>query len=81
MSGNHLDSILELSAMTKLTQFMASDNGLTDMKEIVHCLSAWQQLGRLDLIGNPLCHKTKYRDRVIIIAPSLGKLHCQFLSC
>ncbi|KAK2174545.1 hypothetical protein NP493_791g00003 [Ridgeia piscesae] len=74
VSGNHLDSIIELCGMTKLTQFMASDNSLTDMREVTHCLGAWQRLSRLDLIGNPLCHKAKYRDRIIIIASSLGVL-------
>ena len=74
VSGNHLDSIIELCGMTKLTQFMASDNSLTDMREVTHCLGAWQRMSRLDLIGNPLCHKAKYRDRIIIIASSLGEL-------
>ena len=74
VTGNNLDSIRDLEHLTQLQQVMAADNQLTDLKELAHCLTTWRQVWRLDLIGNPLCHKSKYRDRVIIMAPNLGRL-------
>ena len=57
-----------------ITQFIACDNQLSDMKEVAHCLTAWPAIWRLDLQGNPICMKSKYRDRIIIMAPKLGKI-------
>ncbi|KAF6020576.1 PPP1R42 [Bugula neritina] len=71
VSGNRLDSIKEFSVILNLHQFMASDNSLNDMKEVATLLCQWRQLHRLDLDGNPLCHKAKYRDRIIIMSNSL----------
>ena len=73
VSGNNLDSIQDLEPLRALTHFTASDNKLWDMKELARCLTSWRQLTRLDLIGNALCHKSKYRDRIIIMSPRLGK--------
>lgn len=57
-----------------MQQFHASDNQLMDMKELAHIFGQWNRLWRLDLMGNPLCHKAKYRDRVIVMAKHLGRL-------
>ena len=72
ISGNGLDTLRELQCLQGITQFMANDNQLNDMKELAHVIGSWKQLWRIDLSGNPLSHKAKYRDRVIIMAPSLG---------
>jgi len=74
VSGNNLDSIREFSAIQDLHQFMANDNSLTDMKEIAGLLCQWRRLSRLELESNPLCHKSKYRDRIIIMSNSLNTL-------
>ena len=74
VSGNGLDTIADLDVLRHLTHFMASDNELNDMKEMIHILSSWSYLTKLELIGNPLCHKSKYKDRLIVIAPHLGKM-------
>lgn len=63
----------DVECLCNLTQLMASDNHLTDMKELAHVLGQMPYLWRLDLMGNPLCHKAKYRDRVIVMAKKLGK--------
>jgi len=73
VSGNNLDSITDLECLTQLSHFMAIDNQLNDMKELAHVLGSWFFLTRLDLMGNPLCHRAKYRDRVIVMAKRLGK--------
>ncbi len=72
VSGNRLDSIEELTVLRNLHQFSAAENQLSDMKEMVHCLTSWTQLWKLDLQGNPLCSQPKYRDRLIIMSPRLG---------
>ncbi|XP_064617270.1 protein phosphatase 1 regulatory subunit 42-like isoform X2 [Liolophura sinensis] len=74
ISSNGLESIKELEWLINLNQLMASDNNLNDMRELDHVLSQVKQMWRLDLMGNPLCHKAKYRDRVIIMSPSLEML-------
>ena len=73
VSGNNLDSIHDLEGLFGLTHFTATDNHLNDMKELAHVLGKWNMLNRLDLMGNPLCHKAKYKDRVIVMAKQLGK--------
>lgn len=73
VSGNNLDSLREFSVFQDVHQFMASENSLSDMKEVAALLCQWRRLSRLELDGNPLCHKAKYRDRIIIMSNSLGK--------
>ena len=43
------------------------------MKELSRVLAAWPSVWRLEMTGNTLCHKKKYRDRVIVMSRSLGK--------
>jgi len=74
VSGNNLDSLKDLECMRQLTHFICVDNQLNDMKELANVLGQWYFLKRLDLLGNPLCHKAKYRDRIIVMAKQLGKL-------
>lgn len=71
VSGNNLNSINDLECLILMQQFHASDNQLMDMKELAHIFGQWNRLWRLDLMGNPLCHKAKYRDRVIVMAKHL----------
>lgn len=42
------------------------------MKDLNHVLSRMGRLTRLELTGNPLCQKSKYRDRVITMGASIG---------
>ncbi|KAK3579135.1 hypothetical protein CHS0354_022155 [Potamilus streckersoni] len=74
VSGNNLDSLRDLECLRNLVQLMASDNELGDMKELAHVLGQWPFLQRLELMGNPLCHKAKYKDRVIVMAKNLDSL-------
>lgn len=72
VSGNNLDSIGDLKCLGQITHFLASDNELFDMKDISNVFSHWNKLTKLDLSGNPLCQKFKYRDRVITMGTSIG---------
>ncbi|VDH98467.1 protein phosphatase 1 regulatory subunit 42-like isoform X1 [Mytilus galloprovincialis] len=71
VSGNNLNSISDLECLIMIQQFHATDNQLMDMKELANIFGQWHRLWRLDLMGNPLCHKAKYRDRVIVMASHL----------
>ncbi|XP_019618917.1 PREDICTED: dynein assembly factor 1, axonemal-like [Branchiostoma belcheri] len=73
VSGNSLEDLQDFRCLGGLNQFMAADNQLEDMKELAQVLSGWPSLWRLELVGNPLCRKAKYRDRVIVMSGSLGK--------
>ncbi|XP_062610935.1 protein phosphatase 1 regulatory subunit 42-like, partial [Saccostrea cucullata] len=74
IAGNNLDSIRDIECLRNLYQLHANDNLLTDMKELAHVIGGMFKLWRLDLMGNPLCHKAKYRDRVIVMAKNLEVL-------
>lgn len=71
VSGNRLTSLGDLQSLRQLTQLLANDNQLSDMKEMAELLSSWRRITRIDLLNNPLCHKTKYPDRIIVLAPLL----------
>ncbi len=72
VSGNNLDSVSELQCLTELVHFSACDNMLSNMKDISRAFSRMDKLSKLELSGNPLCQKSKYRDRVITMGPSIG---------
>ena len=36
-------------------------------------LNIWPAIIKLDLTGNPICERKKYRDRVFVMSKSLGK--------
>ncbi|KAK7504009.1 hypothetical protein BaRGS_00004741, partial [Batillaria attramentaria] len=74
ISGNNLESLSDLEVLRGLTQLFAADNQLNDMRELSEQLAAWPRLWRLELMGNPLCHRTKYKDRIIVMCKQLGML-------
>ncbi|XP_022089468.1 protein phosphatase 1 regulatory subunit 42-like [Acanthaster planci] len=74
VSGNNLDDITDLRLLQKLSQFLCSDNKLRDLKTLGSVLSCWPHLWRLELAGNPLSQKAKYRDRVIVMSGTLAVL-------
>ncbi|OWF54404.1 protein phosphatase 1 regulatory subunit 42-like isoform X2 [Mizuhopecten yessoensis] len=74
VSGNGLDSIRDMIGLRNVSQFMANDNELSDMKDLAHNFGNWPVLWRLELMGNPVCHKAKYRDRIIVMAKTLEVL-------
>jgi protein phosphatase 1 regulatory subunit 42 len=74
VSGNNLDSLSELGSLVNLEQLLASNNNLADMKEMSFLFKCWPRLWKLELNGNLLCLKNKYRERIIILAPNLESL-------
>ncbi|XP_036934197.1 protein phosphatase 1 regulatory subunit 42 [Acanthopagrus latus] len=71
ISNNNIDEIKDLTVLKELQHFSASDNKLHNMQELEDVFSHWPQLLQMDLIGNPVCKKTKYRDRLITACKSL----------
>ncbi|KAM3860716.1 protein phosphatase 1 regulatory subunit 42 [Diretmus argenteus] len=74
ISNNNIDEIRDLSALRELEHFSAADNKLHDMEEMEDVFSHWPQLRQMDLKGNPLCQKPKYRDRLIVVCKELEDL-------
>ncbi len=74
MSNNNLDSLSEIGPLMNLKQLNASKNSLNDMKEMSVLLKCWPQLWSLELNGNPVCLKNKYRERIIVQAPNIEHL-------
>uniref|UniRef100_H2YB45 Protein phosphatase 1 regulatory subunit 42 n=1 Tax=Ciona savignyi TaxID=51511 RepID=H2YB45_CIOSA len=74
ISGNHIDSLNDLQPFTSLSQLQACDNEITNFDGLKPAISCWRFLLRLDLMGNPICSRAKYRDKVIVMSPSLESL-------
>ncbi|XP_072427597.1 protein phosphatase 1 regulatory subunit 42 isoform X4 [Chiloscyllium punctatum] len=71
---NNIDEIKELACLGNLTQFIAEDNRIQDIKELEYVLSQWQKLWYLNLSGNPVCQKAKYKDKIMVLSTSLEVL-------
>ncbi|XP_002125359.2 protein phosphatase 1 regulatory subunit 42 [Ciona intestinalis] len=74
ISGNHIDSLNDLQSFTLLNQLQACDNEITDFESLRPALTTWRFLARLDLTGNTVCGRAKYRDKIIVMSPSLESL-------
>lgn len=71
IASNSLDTLSEIGSLNKLQTLIASNNLLDDMKEVGLLLACWPRLAKLDLSGNLICMKNKYRERLIVLAPNL----------
>uniref|UniRef100_A0A3B4F143 Protein phosphatase 1 regulatory subunit 42 n=1 Tax=Pundamilia nyererei TaxID=303518 RepID=A0A3B4F143_9CICH len=69
INNNNIDDIRDLAVLKELQHFSAADNKLC--KDV---FSHWSQLFLMDLSGNPVCKKPKYRDRLITVCTSLEAL-------
>ena len=74
ISGNGIDSIKDLSCLRCTRQLLVKDNSLSSMKELSRVLASLTQLWKLDIEGNPICSKPKFRDRVIVMTENLTML-------
>ncbi|XP_056290089.1 protein phosphatase 1 regulatory subunit 42 isoform X2 [Pseudoliparis swirei] len=74
INNNNIDDIRDLTVLKELQHFSAADNILSNMEELEDVFSHWPQLLQMDLVGNPVCKKKKYRDRLITVVHSLEVL-------
>jgi protein phosphatase 1 regulatory subunit 42 len=72
VSGNRLNNLSDFTCLENLTQLIATNNQLTDFKELQRLLCRLTVLWRLELTGNPMCLRSKYRERVTIMSMSLS---------
>ncbi|XP_078254821.1 protein phosphatase 1 regulatory subunit 42 isoform X2 [Rhinoraja longicauda] len=71
---NNIDEIKELACLENLNQFMAEENQIHNIKELEYVLNQWPKLWYLNLSGNPVCQKAKYRDKIMVMSTSLEVL-------
>ncbi|XP_048363224.1 protein phosphatase 1 regulatory subunit 42 isoform X3 [Sphaerodactylus townsendi] len=74
ISNNNIDELRELAVLKNISHLIAVDNQLHSVKDMEFVLSVWTQLCKIELNGNPVCHKPKYRDRLILQSKSLESL-------
>ncbi|XP_025970931.1 protein phosphatase 1 regulatory subunit 42 isoform X3 [Dromaius novaehollandiae] len=74
ISNNNIDELGELAVLENISHLTAVDNQLQYMKDLEVVLNKWTKLCHMDLTGNPLCHKPKYRDRIIVESQTLESL-------
>uniref|UniRef100_A0A663E7T5 Protein phosphatase 1 regulatory subunit 42 n=1 Tax=Aquila chrysaetos chrysaetos TaxID=223781 RepID=A0A663E7T5_AQUCH len=74
ISNNNIDELEELAVLENLSYLRAADNQLQHMKDLEVVLNKWTKLRRMDLTGNPICHKPKYRDRIVVQTRTLESL-------
>ncbi|NXO39442.1 PPR42 phosphatase, partial [Locustella ochotensis] len=74
ISNNNIDELEELAVLENLSYLKAVDNQLKHMKDLEVVLKKWTKLRRLDLTGNPICQKPKYKDRIIVQSQTLEYL-------
>ncbi|KAM9332625.1 protein phosphatase 1 regulatory subunit 42 [Pholidichthys leucotaenia] len=74
INNNNIDDIRDLAVLKELQHFSAVDNKLHDMKELEDVFANWSRLLLMDLGGNPVCKKPKYRDRLITVCKNLEAL-------
>ncbi|KFP72153.1 Protein phosphatase 1 regulatory subunit 42, partial [Acanthisitta chloris] len=74
ISNNNIDELEDLAVLENLSYLRAVDNQLQHMKDLEVVLSRWTKLRRMELTGNPICHKPKYRDRIVVQSQTLESL-------
>lgn len=74
ISNNNIDELSDLAILENLFHLIAVDNQLNHVKDLESVLSVWNKVSKLELNGNPVCHKPKYRDRIILQSKTLESL-------
>ncbi|KAM3840946.1 protein phosphatase 1 regulatory subunit 42 isoform 1-T1 [Vipera latastei] len=74
ISNNNIDELSDLSILENISHLIAVDNQLHHIKDLEFVLSIWTKLYKMELNGNPVCHKPKYRDKVILQSKCLELL-------
>lgn len=74
VSGNNLNSLQPFEPCLLLVKVNASKNKLDDLEEVVDVVKRWPHILKLDLTGNPIASKNKYRDKIILATmDSIGR--------
>eukprot|EP00493_Phyllostaurus_siculus_P024200 UN24537 len=57
ISGNNLTEVSELAVLSRITQFIATNNNIEDLYDLSCAVRAWPSLCKIELNGNPCCQK------------------------
>ncbi|NWV01177.1 PPR42 phosphatase, partial [Upupa epops] len=71
ISNNNIDELEELAVLENLSYLRAVDNQIQHLKDVEVVLNKWTKLRRMDLKGNPICHRPKYRDEIVVQSQTL----------
>ncbi|KAH0617662.1 hypothetical protein JD844_016124 [Phrynosoma platyrhinos] len=71
ISNNNIDELSDLAVLESISHLIAVDNQIHHIKDLELVLGVWTKLCKIELNGNPVCHKPKFRDRVILQSKSL----------
>ncbi|XP_062985932.1 protein phosphatase 1 regulatory subunit 42 [Elgaria multicarinata webbii] len=74
ISNNNINELSDLAILENISHLIAVDNQLHHVKDLEFVLAVWAKICKIELNGNPVCHKPKYRDRVILQSKSLESL-------
>ncbi|XP_061304344.1 protein phosphatase 1 regulatory subunit 42 isoform X4 [Pezoporus flaviventris] len=74
ISNNNIDELDDLAVLENLSYLRAVDNQLRHIKDLEVVLNKWTKLRRMELAGNPICNKPKYRDRIVVQSQTLESL-------
>uniref|UniRef100_A0A8C3XAT1 Protein phosphatase 1 regulatory subunit 42 n=1 Tax=Cyanoderma ruficeps TaxID=181631 RepID=A0A8C3XAT1_9PASS len=74
ISNNNIDELGDLAVLENLSYLKAVNNQLKHMEDLEVVLKRWTKLRRIDLTGNPVCQKPKYKDRIIVQSLTLESL-------
>ncbi|KAF4803164.1 COP9 signalosome complex subunit 5 [Turdus rufiventris] len=80
ISNNNIDELEDLAVLENLSYLKAVDNRLNHMKDLEVVLKKWTKLRRIDLTGNPICQKPKYKDRIIVQSLTLADSETPYLA-
>eukprot|EP00066_Takifugu_rubripes_P004568 XP_003968023.1 PREDICTED: protein phosphatase 1 regulatory subunit 42 [Takifugu rubripes] len=71
VSRTNIDDIRDLRELRKLQHFSAADNKLQQVADLEDVFTHWPELLEMDLRGNPVCKRQKYRELLITVCRSL----------
>ncbi|VDP87720.1 unnamed protein product [Echinostoma caproni] len=73
VSGNRLETLKDLGVLSTLTYLAATNNLITNMKELIGSLQKLKKLKELEISGNPVMSVYKAKETVIVNTMSLEK--------
>lgn len=80
IAGNKLEYLGNVKLLKRLGSLNASDNRISSIVDVCKVISSWEGLRQLQLQGNPVTKKHRYRESLITSCTSLSKLDGEEIS-
>ncbi|KAI6660496.1 Protein phosphatase 1 regulatory subunit 42 [Oopsacas minuta] len=74
VAGNRLDYLGNIKLLNRLGSLNASDNQISSILDVCKVISTWGKLTQLQLQGNPVTKKHRYRESLVTSCTSLNTL-------